>query len=263
MKISVAIITYNEERNIARCLESLGEVADEIVVLDSFSTDRTEEICENHDVKFFTNPFEGHIQQKNHALSLVTHDWVLSLDADEALSGELQTRILQLKKNGPTVDGYIFNRLTNYCGKWINHGGWYPDKKMRLWNKNQGRWGGQNPHDRVEMDENTKTMVINEDILHYSYYSVDQHIDQINKFSSIAAKEMSRRQKRVVLVFHLLIYPFLTFVRNYFFKLGILDGYSGFILAINGSFYKFQKYTKLFLLKKNNYAKASDELLQS
>lgn len=141
IKLSAVIITYNEEDNIERCLESLEKTADEILVVDSFSSDRTAEICKSKGVEFIQHSFEGHIEQKNYALSRASNDYVLSLDADEALSDKLIQSIRAAKQNWST-NGYSVNRLTNYCGKWIRHCGWYPDKKIRLWDKRKGTWGG-------------------------------------------------------------------------------------------------------------------------
>jgi len=134
MKLTGVIITFNEERNIERCLRSLKSVCDEIIVLDSFSTDRTAEICQLHQVRFFQHVFDGHIQQKNRALQMVETEWALSLDADESLTEELSAAILQVK-NDPQAEAYSFNRLTNYCGHWVKHCGWYPDtsSKAKYW----------------------------------------------------------------------------------------------------------------------------------
>ena len=151
-KISAAIITFNEEKNIERCITSLRNVADEVVIIDSGSTDRTVEIAKDLKATIFTNPFKGHIQQKNFAITKTQYDWVISLDADEALSEELTASILAVKEN-LKGSGYIFSRLTNYCGKWIKHCGWYPDKKLRLFKKHEGKWGGKNPHDKYLLND--------------------------------------------------------------------------------------------------------------
>ena len=142
VKLSVVIITKNEDKNIGRCIESVQNIADEIVVIDSFSTDKTEEICKKHQVVFIKHAFEGHIEQKNFALTCAKYKHVLSLDADEALSEELQKSIVQAKADF-SKDGYFLNRMTNYCGKWIKHSGWYPDRKLRLFDKTKGQWGGE------------------------------------------------------------------------------------------------------------------------
>ncbi|MCF8217709.1 MAG: glycosyltransferase family 2 protein [Bacteroidales bacterium] len=252
MKISAAIITYNEERNIQRCLESLQAVADEIVVVDSFSEDRTKQICQNFDLTFIENPFEGHIQQKNFALDQTKYDMILSLDADEALSDKLKKSILEIKTQ-PENENQAFsvNRLTNYCGKWIYHSGWYPDRKVRLWNKKSGEWGGVNPHDKVVLFDNTTVRQLKGDLLHYSYYSIEEHILQINKFSSIAANAMKDKQKALVLT-KMLFSPLVRFLRDYIFKGGFRDGFYGFIICRNSAYSRFLRYGKLYqLLVKN------------
>ena len=187
-QLSVVIITFNEEKNIARCLESVKEIADEIVVLDSFSKDRTKEICASFGVKFYEHAFDGHIQQKNRAITYASHPHILSLDADEALDETLKNSILEVKKNW-THDGYYMNRLTNYCGHWVKHCNWYPDTKMRLWDSRKGSWTGINPHDKYELtrgDKNTKHL--KGDILHYSYYTQEDHYKQVEYFTNIASK---------------------------------------------------------------------------
>jgi len=249
-KISVVIITFNEEKNIERCLQSVEEIADEIVVLDSFSTDRTEEICKKFNVKFHQHKFDGHIQQKNRVVGLAENDYVLSLDADEAPDETLINEIKRIKEN-TNSDAYYFNRLTNYCGKWIKHCGWYPDKKLRIWNKNKGEWGGINPHDKVIMQKNTSLEYLKGDLLHYSYYSIHQHIAQINSFTEIGANEAFKKGKKSN-VFTIIIKSVWKFIRDYFFKLGFLDGYYGFVVCSLSSQATFAKYLKLRELNRNN-----------
>jgi glycosyltransferase involved in cell wall biosynthesis len=181
LKLSVVIITRNEEKNIGRCLDSVMDIADDIVVVDSFSTDRTEEICKNKGARFFQHVFEGHIEQKNYAVTLTEYQNVLSLDADEALDDVLKKSIVAVKEN-LQYDGYEMNRLTNYCGTWIKHCGWYPDTKLRMFDKRKGKWGGTNPHDKFEMYQGSKTGKLKGDILHYSYYTIDDHYKQIEYF---------------------------------------------------------------------------------
>ena len=242
--ISAAIITYNEERNIKRCLDSLVGVVDEIVVVDSGSKDKTKEICESYSLRFLVNPFEGHIQQKNYALSQTSHAWVLSLDADEALSEELRQNILQAKSNG-LKDFYEMNRLTNYCGKWIKHCGWYPDKKLRLFNKEKGKWTGLNPHDRFDAHEkNASVQFIKGDLLHYSYYTSDEHYKQIEYFSSIAAQAYFEKGKKGGLIMQI-ISPIAKFLRHYVVKLGVLDGKAGFQISCISAYATWLKYKKL------------------
>ena len=249
MKVSAVIITFNEERNINRCLKSIGNIADEIIVVDSFSTDLTRSICEVYNVRFVEHAFGGHIEQKNHAISLASNDWVLSLDADEALTEELKQSI-QLA-NFESYDGFQLKRLTNFCGQWVRHTGWYPDKKIRLWNKSKGSWGGQNPHDRVEMDGGLRIGQLEGDLLHYSFYTLFEHVAQIQKFSSLAAEAAYKNGKRSSLVKNILIGPFYTFVKKYILQAGFLDGYFGFVISINTAYSKFLKYVKLREIQKN------------
>lgn len=244
MKISAVIITFNEEKNIGRCLGSLQGVVDEIVVIDSFSTDKTAEICAAYNVRFETNLFEGHIQQKNHAMRRATHEWVLSLDADEALTDELKKGIEAVKGN-ETFDGYELSRLTNFCGQWIHHAGWYPDRKVRLWNRTKGEWGGQNPHDKVIMKKGAKIGRLKGDLLHYSFYTIEQHVQTIQKFSTIAAESAYKNGKRANLVVNILIGPWFTFIKKYFLQLGFLDGYFGLVISVNTAYSRFLKYIKL------------------
>ena len=249
IKISAVIITFNEEKNIARCLASVRDVADEIVVVDSYSTDKTKEICHSVNVKFLQHRFEGHIEQKNYAVCCAAYRHILSLDADEVLSQKLKQSILAVKQRW-RYDGYSFNRLTNYCGKWIRHSGWYPDTKLRLWDRKKGRWGGVNPHDRVMMDEQSRLCHIAGDLLHYSYHSIKDHIDQINSFSEIAARAAYAKGVKAHLLLDIVLNPLLTFFKKYFLKLGILDGYPGFMIAIHTAYGKFLKYVKLRELNK-------------
>jgi glycosyltransferase involved in cell wall biosynthesis len=251
MKISAVIITFNEERNIGRCLESLQGVVDEIIVLDSFSTDKTQEICTQYGARFEQHAFDGHIQQKNRALYLATNDMVLSLDADEALTEELRVSILQAKGRDD-IQAWKLKRLTNFCGKWIRHTGWYPDKKIRLWNRNIGRWGGQNPHDRVILNQDVKFETLHGDLLHYSFYTINQHIDQIQKFSSIAAKSEFEKGRKSNVLTQVLIGPWYTFVKKYFLQRGFLDGYFGLVISINTAYSKYLKYIKLRELHQQN-----------
>jgi glycosyltransferase involved in cell wall biosynthesis len=248
-KLSVVIITFNEERNIGRCIGSVLDVADEIIVVDSFSTDKTREICEKQGFKFIEHAFDGHIQQKNFAITQATYPHQLSLDADEALSEDLKAEILKIK-NDWKFDGYRMNRLTNYCGKWIHHCGWYPDTKLRLYDSAKGRWSGVNPHDKFEMNPGSKIDFLKGDILHYSYYSVEEHIRQADKFSTIAAKELIGLGKSVS-YFQIIVNPVAKFIRNYILRLGFLDGYYGFLICRIAAHETFLKYTKARQIKRS------------
>ena len=242
-KLSVVIITYNEERNIRRCIESVLKVADEIVVVDSLSTDKTKQICHEYEVQFHEQKFLGYIEQKNFALKFATYDYVLSLDADEALSDELVSSILEVKED-LKYSGYTMNRLTNYCGRWIHHCGWYPDKKLRLFKHKKGSWGGVNPHDEFMFDKSVRTIHLNGDLLHYSYYTLDDHFKQIERFTDIAAGELYGKGKKVSFI-KLWLSPVVRFVRDYFFLSGFLDGKSGFRICRLSAYATFLKYKKL------------------
>ena len=244
IRLSIVIITLNEARNIGICLDSVSDIADEIVVVDSFSTDETEEICKSKGTRLIRHPFAGYVEQKNYAMSLATHDYILSLDADEVLSEELKKAIRVVKENW-THDGYWLNRLTNYCGSWISHCGWYPDRKIRLWDRRQGKWGGVNPHDRIVMNRGASTGQLTGDLLHYSYHSLRQHISHVNSFSSIAAKSAYEQGRMAFWITDIIFNPFLTFFKKYFLQLGILDGYYGFLISVISGFGKFLKYAKL------------------
>jgi len=249
IQLSVVIITFNEEKNIARCLDSVKDIADDVVVVDSFSTDKTEEICKTKGARFVQHKFDGHIEQKNWAITQAKFPYVLSLDADEALSDELKSSILVVKNNW-IKDGYYMNRLTNYCGKWIHHSGWYPDTKLRLWDSRKGKWGGVNPHDKYEMSEGDKTTgFLKGDILHYSYYSVEEHYKQVEKFSAISANVLHAQNKSISYPMILLKSGF-KFFRNYFLKLGFLDGKYGFVVCKISARETYLKYLKLYRLNR-------------
>jgi glycosyltransferase involved in cell wall biosynthesis len=249
VKLSAVIITFNEEHNIERCLESLQGIVDEIVVVDSYSTDKTQEICMRYGVTWIQNPFEGHIEQKNFALEKATFDHVLSLDADEALNDELKESILATKKNF-SHDGYYFNRLTHYVDKWIYHCGWYPDQKLRLLNRKKGSWSGMNPHDKILMNQDSKTQKLSGDLLHYSYDSISDHINQTNKFTTIAAKAAFNNKVQSN-IFKIVSRPILKFSKDYFLKKGFLDGRYGLIICSINALSALLKYSKLKDLQDN------------
>lgn len=245
--LSVAIITFNEEKNIGRCIDSVAMIADEVVVVDSNSTDNTVKIAKEKGANVILQPFLGHIQQKNFAITQCAHHYILSLDADEALDEQLQQSILDVKQNWKH-DGYKFNRLTNYCGKWIKTCGWYPDTKLRLFDRNKGSWQGTNPHDVYKVDSNDVGF-LKGDVLHYSFYSIDQHKKQIEYFTDIAAKAYFEKGRKASL-FKIMLSPVMKFIRSYFFQLGFTDGYYGFVISWLSAGAKYKKYAKLNALYK-------------
>jgi hypothetical protein len=248
-QFSVAIITFNEERNIARCLASIKDIADDIVVVDSFSTDKTKEIAETYGARVVLHEFQGHIEQKNWAVKQAKYPFILSLDADEALSKQLHESIIEAKNN-KLYDGYSMNRLTNYCGKWVHHCGWYPDKKLRLWDSAKGKWGGVNPHDRYEMQAGAKIFHLKGDLLHYSYYTIADHINQVNKFTEISANALFKMGKKASLL-KIKFSPLIKFIKDYIINLGFLDGYTGFVISRVSAHAAFLKYAKLRQLDKS------------
>lgn len=249
MGLSVVIITFNEEKNIGHCLESVKNVADEIIVVDSNSVDETVSIAKRLGATVHLQSFLGYVEQKNFAVDLATNDYVLSLDADEALDKTLENAIIEAKKNFD-VDGYSMNRCTNYCGKFIRHGAWYPDRKLRLFNKNNARWGGDNPHDKIIMQDGSTVRHLKGDILHYSYNSIEEHVLQNNKFSTISAETYFKKGKRTS-IFKMLLHPFWAFILGYFLRRGFMDGFYGFVVAFHVSHLSFLKHVKLYHKQKS------------
>ena len=245
VKISATIITFNEEKKIEKCLDSLLGVADEIIVVDSFSSDDTEAICSRYPVVFIRRAFEGYIAQKNYAVEQASYDHILSLDADEVLSEKLKASILAVKGSWGVVDGYAFNRFNNYCGKWIHFCGWYPDRKIRLWDRRAGNWSGEDPHDRVGLPSN-RVKRLKGDLLHYAYFTVDEHLRQMHRFAEVAAKAKYKNGKKPVFLIHVVLNPMFKFFRKYFLQLGFLDGYYGFVFCATTSALNFYKYLRLY-----------------
>lgn len=243
IKLSVVVITFNEEKNIGRCLESVREIADDIVVVDSYSTDRTAEICAEHGARFIQHTFHSHIDQKNWAIAQAKFPHILSLDADEALSDELKQSIVAVKRDWEH-DGYDFNRLTNYCGKWIRHTTWYPSRKLRLWDARCGEWGGLNPHDKFILDPGCRKKHLEGDLLHYSYYKVEEHLEQLEKFSTIHAESYYRKGVRTNMLKRWL-HTGWRFLNDYVFRMGFLDGKAGFTVSRLGAREVNLKYLKL------------------
>ncbi len=241
-KISAVIITYNEEKNIQKCISSLKQVSDEIVVLDSFSTDNTEQICQQLGAKFVQHKFDGYGKQKNRAITFASHDWILSLDADEVLSDELTQEIIKFKQNPNPAHSYKFNRLNFFCGKALHHV-WQPDFKVRLWKKDTGQWTNQPLHETFIPNNIDGTQTLKGNLLHYSFHSIKQHLDQVNKFSEMAANDLFERGKKAGM--KIFFSPITSFIKQYILKAGFLDGFYGFVVAMNLSFEKFAKYAKL------------------
>lgn len=248
-KLSAVIITHNEARNIKRCITSLAEVADEIVVVDSFSTDATPSICKGLGVNFHQREWKGYSKQKNYGNGLAANDWILSIDADEALSEELKKSILHEKEHGKGYN-FSFNRLTNYCGKWIHYCGWYPDTKVKMFNRTVDDWQGL-VHEVPTVDPST-VKKLKGDLLHYSYNTVSDHVLRTDHYSTLGAEELFAKNKKAGIL-KILISPWLKFNRMYFLQLGFLDALEGFTISLITAYGTFLKYIKLrYLLKQRN-----------
>jgi glycosyltransferase involved in cell wall biosynthesis len=248
--ISACITAGNEEKNIRRCLESVTW-ADEIVVVDSFSTDRTVEICREYTDRVYAHRWLGYIGQKNLIKDLAKKPWVLFLDADEEISAGLRDEILsEFKKGASTsVAGYEFPRLVKYLGRWIKHGDWYPDVKLRLFRKEHGKCGGKEPHDRLIVDGPVRRL--QNCMYHYTYSGISDQVATINRFSTITAQ--GKYEEGVKFRFtDLFLRPVYRFFRGYFFKLGLLDGFAGLVVAVTTSFGVFIKYAKLWEMRRKD-----------
>lgn len=252
-KISAVIITYNEEDFIGRCLESLNGIADEIVVVDSFSTDRTGDICKKHNVKFIQREFEGYRDQKNYAIKLASHANILSLDADEALSDKLRQSILEIKGNWK-YDGYYFKRRSSFCGKWIQHSAWYPDPQLRLFKAGIGQFGELNIHEKFIMSNGSKVGTLQGDLLHWPFESYDDYKHKVEKYTDIAVMEYFRAGKKANFL-TAYIHSGWGFFRSYIVRGGILDGRDGFLICSSYSRSTFLKYKRLRELSKNGSGK--------
>jgi len=245
--ISVCIISFNEEDKIEDCLKSVLPVADEIVIVDSLSTDGTLAIAQKYTDNIHHQKFLGHIEQKNLAVGKAGNDWILSLDCDERLSPELQQSILAIKDSLDDADAYCMARRTFYVYRWLNHC-WYPDIKTRLFNRNASRWGGTNPHDHIITDGD-RVVRLKGDILHYSFDSISAHLRTIDKFTEIGADELIRRNRHFS-VFSPLTHASWTFIKLYFVKRGFLDGYAGLLVSVLSYMHVFIKYSKALIKRR-------------
>jgi len=244
-RISACVIVFNEEKKIQRCLESLTW-CDEIVVLDSFSTDRTLDICRSFTDRVFQHVWLGYVGQRNKVRTLARYNWILNIDSDEEVSPGLRDEILEEFENGtPAHLGYEFPRQVYYLGRWISHGEWYPDVKLRLFHKDYGRSEGEEPHDKVVVNGPVKRL--KNPLWHYTYDDLRDHLDTLDRFSTISARQKFVQDPR----FHpldLLTRPPLRFLKGYVLKHGFLDGWHGLIIACISSFGVFMKYAKLWEL---------------
>jgi glycosyltransferase involved in cell wall biosynthesis len=240
IQISATIVTLNEERNIARAIESL-RCADEVLVVDSGSTDRTREIALRHGARVLEEPWRGYAAQKNFAADRAAHDWILSIDADEQLTPALADEILALKQTATAFDGYSFPRLAQYLGRWIRHSGWYPDRKTRLYNRAKAEWTGDFVHESVRVSGSVGELKA--DLLHYTCNSLSEHLRTLDRYTTLAARELIAKKKPVPMR-RLVLDPAWTLVRTYILQRGFLDGPQGLAIAWMAALYTFLKYAK-------------------
>lgn len=247
-KLSVVIITYNEELNIQKCLTSICTIADEIIVVDSFSTDKTENICaEFQNLKFIKHPFENYSQQKQYAINLAANNWVLSIDADEFISESLQSEIKDIKHQGFSGGGYYIRRSTIYQGKKLNYCGMHLEKHLRLFNTQMGKFTTSKVHEKFVSTEPCTTL--NGKMAHCPYRNIRQHLDKINQYTTLWAEDNAGKKHCSKL--NIYFKSIIRFLTIYFIKLAVLDGYAGFVWAKMGAFYSFLKYAKLYELNAN------------
>jgi glycosyltransferase involved in cell wall biosynthesis len=247
--LSVVIITFNEEKNIGRCIDSLTPVADEFIILDSLSTDKTLYEVERRGLRCVQRAWSGYSDSKNYANSLATGDYILSIDADEALSPELTQALLQFKQ-APDADACDVNRLTNYCGRWIRHSGWYPEYKTRVFKRAAAQWAGT-VHEELIFTGSRTIKRLGGDLYHYSYPTIESHLHKIITYSALAAEKDHQKGKRYGFVSHALIKPWFMFIRKYFLQAGFLDGFYGFVIAINSAYERYLRYLKFHELRKS------------
>jgi len=240
MKISATIVAFNEERNIARAIGSL-RCADEVVVVDSGSTDRTREIASSLGARVVEEPWRGYAAQKNFAASVAGNDWILSIDADEELTPELAAEISALKTQPAAFDAWNMPRLARYLGRWIRHSGWYPDRKARLYHRERAAWQGDYVHESVQV--NGRTGELQGNLLHYTCDSLAEHLRTLDRYTSLAAQSLVASGKPLPFR-RLVVDPPWTFLRSYVMQRGFLDGMHGFVIAGMAGFYTFMKYAK-------------------
>ena len=240
--LSVTVVTLNEERNLPRCLHSVRGLADEVVVVDSGSKDRTREVAESFGARFLENPWPGHKQQKQFAVDHASHDWILSLDADEWITPDLAEEIEVLLSSGPEPGAYTINRVTKFLGRWMRHC-WQPDWNLRLFHRGVAFWGGVNPHDHVFRFDGGAPQRLREPFYHDSYQSLRQTLERQNQYTSIAAAAPEAKRYRL---HRLVLSPFATFLKMYLLRRGYRDGLHGFVLSVLGGYYAFSKYAKLW-----------------
>ena len=253
IKYSAVIITKNEADNIARCIQSLLPVTEDILIIDSGSTDQTIEIAKDLGAKVIETKWLGYSETKNLGNTKAGNDWIISIDADEVVSESLQHAIKNLSPQENTV--YILNRMTNYCGKWIKHSGWFPDKKVRIFNKKEICWQGEFVHETLAIPRHYTQIELSGILEHYSYKSLDDHWERLNKYAELSAQEMHKKGKKANLI-KLYLAPAFRFFRTLLLKKGILDGKEGWIISSRNAYMVRKKYRLLQQLNKQVHEQA-------
>jgi glycosyltransferase involved in cell wall biosynthesis len=239
--ISLTVITRNAEAHLERCLKSVPFASD-IVVLDCGSEDRTREIAEKCGARVFTEEWRGFGPQRRRATELAKHDWILSLDADEALSGEGQAELLTLLAAEPVAPAFAFPRLSFHMGRWIRHGGWYPDWQIRLFDRRRANWSSAQVHEKVEASTVAR---LKKPLLHWVFKDLSDQVATNNRYSSLGAEELEAKGRGMIL-FNLLVRPKVKFFETYVWKLGFLDGMPGFVISVGAAYSVFLKWAKLW-----------------
>jgi glycosyltransferase involved in cell wall biosynthesis len=247
-KLSVTVITKNEAADIDAALASVAW-ADEIVVVDSKSTDDTAAIARRHTDRVVVREWPGYIEQKNYAASLASHDWILSLDADERVTPELATEIKSLMAGSPRAAGFRIPRVTWHLGRWIRTTDWYPDYQLRLYDRRAAQWTGKYVHEAVTVRGATGRL--RGELLHYAYRDIAEHLETIDRYTTLAARQMHDAGRRANVV-DLAVHPFLAFLRNYILRGGIRDGDVGFTISRLNAYYVFLKFAKLRELERTS-----------
>lgn len=247
-KLSGVVISYNEETKIRAALSSLSGVCDEIIVVDSLSTDGTVAVCRGFTDRIYERPWQGYKQQKQWATDQAAHDWVFSLDADEELSPDLRNEIQRWKEVDPQdYDGYLIPRIAYFMGRWIRHTTWYPDWQLRLFRKSRGRWQGGRVHEGFKVGGSVGRF--SGHLHHYTYSSISEYLEQLERFSILSAKDYADRGKKARL-HHLLLNPTLVWFRNYLLRAGFMDGVPGMVVSTLAATSTFFKYAKLWELQR-------------
>jgi glycosyltransferase involved in cell wall biosynthesis len=248
VQLTVTVITYNEAAHIAAALDSVSW-ADEIIVVDSGSTDATVEIARGKATRVLTREWRGYSDQKNFAAEQASHDWVLSVDADERVTPALATEIRALLQRGPEARGYRIRRVSYYLGRWIRSTDWFPDYQLRLYDRRAGRWNGMKIHESFRLTGGEPLKLAGE-LEHYAYRDISHHLQKIDAYTTLMAEQMydgGRRTNSLALAVH----PWFAFVRNYFLRGGFRDGTAGFVISLLNSYYVFLKLAKLWELQRD------------